>query len=149
MTRDRSGPPLAGQLLLYPVIGPDFDTVSYQRFGRGYYNPREAMRWYWDQYVPNPSDRLHPYASPLSADLSGVAPAVIVLNGHDPLRDEGAAYADALAAAGVPTVRCDYDGAVHGFMTMPMLDIAHEARRRVCTELARLLDPKGALSSEP
>ncbi|WP_101947476.1 alpha/beta hydrolase [Mycobacterium sp. 3519A] len=141
MTRDRSGPVLAGQLLLYPVIGATFDTKSYHQFGRGFYNPREALRWYWDQYVPNPSDRLHPYASPLSADLSGAAPAVIVLNGHDPLRDEGVAYADALAAAGVPTVRCDYTGAVHGFMTMPMLNIAHDARRRVCAELAALLDP--------
>jgi len=141
MTRDRSGPVLAGQFLLYPVIGATFDTKSYHQFGRGFYNPREALRWYWDQYVPNPSDRLHPYASPLSADLSGAAPAVIVLNGHDPLRDEGVAYADALAAAGVPTVRCDYTGAVHGFMTMPMLNIAHDARRRVCAELAALLDP--------
>jgi acetyl esterase len=64
----------------------------------------------------------------------------VVIAGHDPLRDEGIAYADALNAAGVPTARCHYEGGVHGFMTMPALDIAHQARRQACGELAQLLD---------
>jgi acetyl esterase len=63
-----------------------------------------------------------------------------VIAGHDPLRDEGIAYAEALDAAGVRTARCIYDGGIHGFMTMPMLDIAHQARRQACDELAQLLD---------
>ena len=139
MARDRGGPPIAGQLLLYPVIAADFDNESYRFFGDGFYNPKPAMQWYWDQYVPAPADREHPYASPLRANLTGLPPAIIVVAGHDPLRDEGIAYADALEAAGVATVRCLFEGSIHGFISMPMLDIAQEARRRACLELARLL----------
>jgi acetyl esterase len=62
-----------------------------------------------------------------------------VLAGHDPLHDEGLAYANALEAAGVATSRCPFDGGIHGFMTMPMLDIAQEARRLASRELATLL----------
>jgi acetyl esterase len=139
MARDRGGPPIAGQLLIYPVIAADFDNESYRLFGNGFYNPKPALQWYWDQYVPARADRKHPYASPLRANLAGLPPAVILTAGHDPLRDEGNAYADALEAAGVITVRCPFDGGIHGFMTMPMLDIAHEARQQACLELARLL----------
>jgi len=140
MARDRGGPPVAGQLLLYPMIAADFDTDSYRLYGKGFYNPKPALQWYWDQYVPSPADREHPYASPLHADLGGLPSTVVVIAGHDPLRDESIAYADALKGAGVVTVRCRYDGGIHGFMTMPMLDIAHQARQRACDELAQLLD---------
>jgi acetyl esterase len=139
MARDRGAPELAAQLLLYPMIAADFDTESYRLFGAGFYNPRPALQWYWDQYVPSPADREHPYASPLCTDLRGLPPAVIVIAGHDPLRDEGIAFGNALEAAGVPTVQCRYDGGIHGFMTMPMLDIAQHARARVCQELSALL----------
>lgn len=139
MARDRGGPVLAAQLLLYPMITADFDTESYRLYGRGFYNPRPALQWYWDQYVPSPGDRTHPYASPLHARLDEIPPAVVVLAGHDPLRDEGIAYVGALEAAGVPTVRCTFEGGIHGFMTMPILDIAHQARRQAARELAKLL----------
>ncbi len=139
MARDNGGPQLAAQLLLYPMMAADFDTDSYRLYGNGFYNPRPALQWYWDQYVPSHSDRTHPYASPLHADLQGLPPAVVVLAGHDPLRDEGVAYTDELARAGVRTARCDFDGGIHGFMTMPMLDIAHEARRAATRELAQVL----------
>jgi acetyl esterase len=139
LARDRGGPDLAAQLLLYPVISPRFDTESYRLFGSGFYNPRTALQWYWDQYVPDAADREHPYAAPLHADLGGLPPAVVVLAGHDPLRDEGIAYADALQTAGVTTVRCPFEGGIHGFMTMPMLDIAHAARKQASQELADLL----------
>ncbi|OBB12848.1 esterase [Mycolicibacterium setense] len=139
LARDRGGPALAAQLLLYPVIAADFDTDSYRMFGTGFYNPRPALQWYWDQYVPSLDDRQHPHASPLRADLTGLPPAVVVLAGHDPLRDEGIAYADALEAAGVPITRCAFEGGIHGFMTMPMLDIAHRARREAGRALGDLL----------
>lgn len=139
MARDRDGPPVAGQLLIYPVIAADFDNESYRLYGKGFYNPKPALQWYWDQYVPAPADREHPYASPLNANLAGLPPAIVVLAGHDPLRDEGIAYADALEAAGVVTVRSVYEGGIHGFITMPMLDVAHQARHRACVGLARLL----------
>jgi acetyl esterase len=139
MARDRGGPKIAAQLLLYPVIAADFDTESYRLYGKGFYNPKPALQWYWDQYVPMLADRENPYASPLQANLAGLPPAVVVLAGHDPLRDEGNAYADALEAAGVVTVRCPFEGGIHGFMTMPMLDIAQLARRQACLELTQLL----------
>lgn len=139
MSRDRGGPALRAQLLLYPVLAADFGTESYRLFGKGFYNPEPALRWYWDQYVPELTDRTHPYAAPLHAELGDLPPVVMVMTGHDPLRDEARAYADALAAAGVSVTRCEFDGAVHGFMTMPMLDIAHVARRQSCETLAALL----------
>ena len=135
MARDRGGPSLAAQLLLYPMLAADFDTESYRLFGRGYYNPKPAMQWYWDQYVPSEADRAHPYATPGNANLHELPPAVLVVAGHDPLRDEAVAYAAALDAAGVSVVRAQFDGAVHGFMTMPMLDIAQEARKEACVML--------------
>ena len=140
MARDRLGPRLAGQILLYPVIAADFDTSSYREFGRGYYNPRPALQWYWDQYVPRAADRTNPYASPLhAADLSGLPTAITVIAGHDPLRDEGIAYVKALEAAGVPTVCRFFEGGVHGFMTMPAFDICGRARAQVCADVVELV----------
>ena len=139
MARDRAGRPLAAQVLIYPVIAPDFDNESYRLFGKGFYNPKPAMQWYWDQYVPAAADREHPYASPLQANLAGLPPAVVVIAGHDPLRDEGIAFADALDAAGVTTMRCVFEGGIHGFMTMPTLGIAQQARQQVCRQLSRVL----------
>lgn len=140
MARDRNGPALAAQVLLYPVIAAGFDTESYRLFGAGFYNPTAALQWYWDQYVPNVSDRTHPYASPLSAEnLSGLPPAITVVAGHDPLRDEGLAYAHALESAGVPTTRRYFEGGVHGFMTMPAFDICQRARERVSADVLALL----------
>jgi acetyl esterase len=139
MARDRGAPTLAAQLLLYPMIDPNFDTESYRLFGKGFYNPRPALQWYWDQYVPSHIDRRNPYASPLNADLRGLPPAVVVIAGHDPLRDEGIAFGDALETADVATVQCRYDGGIHGFMTMPMLDLAQRARVEACRELSLLL----------
>lgn len=139
MVRDRGEPALAGQLLLYPVITADFDTESYRLFGHGYYNPATAMQWYWDQYVPAVADRSHPHVAPLRAELTGLPPAVIVIAGHDPLRDEGLAYAAALEAAGVRTERLIFEGGIHGFMTMPVLDIAQRAREQACRRLTGVL----------
>lgn len=140
MARDRTGPRLAGQLLLYPVIAADFDTPSYRQFGRGYYNPQPALQWYWDQYVPRAADRTNPYAAPLHAtDHSGLPPTVAVIAGHDPLRDEGLGYVETLRRAGVPTVQRYFEGAVHGFMTMPTLSICERARKQACAYLTGLL----------
>ncbi len=138
MARDRGAPRLAAQLLLYPMIAPKFETDSYRLYGTGFYNPAAALRWYWDQYVPSPADREHPYVSPLHADLHGLPPTVTVIAGHDPLRDEGIAFTDALERAQVTTARLDYEGGIHGFMTMPMLHLAQQARKQVSRELSAL-----------
>jgi acetyl esterase len=139
LARDRGGPGIAGQVLLYPVIAADFGTPSYQRFGVGYYNTAAAMAWYWDQYVPRLADRSHPYASPLQAPLTGLPPAVVITAGFDPLCSEGHAYAKALAAAEVPTIYRDYESAVHGFMTMAGLGICARARKQAWADISGLL----------
>lgn len=138
MTRDRGGAPLAAQILLYPVLTADFTYGSYHEFRTGYYNTTAAMQWYWDQYVPNTTDRDNPYAAPLSASVDGVAPAVLVVTGYDPMRDEALAYAEALREADVPVAELYY-GAIHGFLTMPVLDIAHRGRRDVADAVIKLL----------
>src|SRR5204862_4553334 len=68
MARDRGGPPIAAQLLLYPITNDDLNTSSYLEFAADYMLTREAMTWYWDQYEPKRSVRRIPYASPLRAD---------------------------------------------------------------------------------
>ncbi|RPA02541.1 alpha/beta hydrolase [Gordonia sp. OPL2] len=139
LIRDRGGPVLSGQALLYPVVAADFTTDSYRRFGRGFYNTESAMRWYWDQYVPSTDDRGHAHASPLHADLTGLPPTLIVTAGHDPLWSEGTQLSRALDAAGVPTIHRDHPGAIHGFMTMPTLTICAEARERTWLDLRGML----------
>jgi acetyl esterase len=138
MARDRGGPSIAAQVLLYPVIAADFDTDSYRRFGTGYYNTRAAMQWYWDQYVPV-ADREHPHASPIRAELAGLPPAVVVTAGCDPLCTEGDAYADALAAEGVPVTHRRYDDGIHGFMTLTVLTLAGRAQAQAWADLRELL----------
>jgi acetyl esterase len=113
MARDRGGPDLALQILVYPPLDYRFDTGSYLEFGEG------NMRWYWDQYLASPSDGENPYASPLrSPDLAGVAPALVVVAEHDPLRDEGEEYARRLRSDGVITKLSSYGGMIHGFFSM-------------------------------
>jgi acetyl esterase len=137
--RDRGRPAIACQLLMYPVIAADFDTMSYRRFGTGYFNTAVAMAWYWDQYAPNPANRSHPYASPLRARLAGLPPAAVVTAGFDPLCSEGEAYAKALAADSVTMIRRNYPGAIHGFMTMAGLGICTRARNQAWADISTLL----------
>ena len=139
LARDRGGPEIAVQLLVYPAIAADFATESYRRFGDGYYNTTSAMAWYWDQYVPNLADRDNPTASPLRADLTDLPPAVVITAGFDPLCSEGEAYAKALAEASVTTIYRNYAGAIHGFMTMPGLGVCRQAREQAWADVSTLL----------
>lgn len=129
MARDRGGPALAFQLLVYPVTDRNFETDSYRQNAEGYMLTRDSMIWYWDQYLNNPSEASDPYAAPLQArDLAGLPPALVLTAEFDPLRDEGEAYAHRLEAAGVPTRCIRYDGLVHGFFGMhDSVDKAREA----------------------
>ncbi|MEU9806672.1 alpha/beta hydrolase [Mycobacterium sp. NPDC050853] len=139
MARDMGGPALAGQVLIYPVLDADFDTPSYREYAKGYYNTRAAMRWYWDQYLPDCALRTHPYAAPLRADLAGLPPAVVVTARYDPPCSEGEAYARALKEAGVPVRYRRYENAIHGFMTMSSLNLADIAIERLCRDVDELL----------
>jgi acetyl esterase len=122
MARDRGGPAIAFQLLVYPVTNYDYGTVSYRDNAQGYGMTDRDMVWFWDQYLPNAEAGKEPYASPLRApDLSGLPPALVITAEYDVLRDEGEAYAERLRAAGVPVTATRYDGVQHGFFQMPLL----------------------------
>ena len=120
--RDRSGPPVALQVLIYPVTDADFDRPSYTDPENELLLTREAMIWFWDHYLPESSRRVEPDASPFrTEDLSGLPPAVILTAEYDVLRDEGEAYAVRLQEANVPTDLQRYVGQAHGFFTLLML----------------------------
>jgi acetyl esterase len=113
--RDRGGPAIGFQLLVYPVTDAAMDTASCRENADGYYLTAAGMRWYWRHYLGE-ADGLRPDASPLrAAFFGGLPPALVVTAEHDPLRDEGEAYAARLRAAGVPAAVSRYPGVVHGF----------------------------------
>ncbi|MGH3521147.1 MAG: alpha/beta hydrolase [Haloechinothrix sp.] len=119
MSRDRGGPELAFQLLIYPALDHAQDTVSYQDNAHGYFVTADHLRWYWEQYLGDEGDGKHPYASPLrAADCSSLPPAHIITAEYDPLRDEGEAYGQRLSEAGVPVQVRRCDGMFHGFVSM-------------------------------
>jgi acetyl esterase len=113
--RDRGGPPVAFQLLVYPVLDATADTASWAEFADGFYLTAAGMRWYWDQYLGGADGRA-PDASPLrAAFFGGLPPALVIGAEHDILRDEGEAYAARLRQAGVAATASRYPGMVHGF----------------------------------
>lgn len=119
MARDRGGPNLAYQLLIYPVTDHNYETVSYRENADGYLLTKEAMVWFWNHYLRSEADGKSPLASPLRAEhVQGLPPALVLTAELDPLRDEGEAYAARLQAAGVPVTLTRYDGAIHGFFSL-------------------------------
>jgi acetyl esterase len=120
--RDRNGPKIALQVLIYPVTDADFDRSSYLDPENQLILTRDAMVWFWDHYVPDAARRREPDASPLhAADLSGLPPAVVLTAEHDVLRDEGEAYAERLKEAGVAVDFRRHAGQTHGFFTFLLL----------------------------
>jgi dienelactone hydrolase len=104
------------QVLVYPATDAAMDTPSHERYATGYYLERDEMRSSWDTYLGG-ADPTDPDASPLRADdLAGVAPALVLVAGFDPLHDEGVAYAERLQAAGVPVELVEFEGQIHGFL---------------------------------
>src|SRR5262245_10270540 len=140
MARDAGGPHIAGQVLVTPVADCDLTRSSYAENGEGYGLTTSLMRWFWDNYA-DPADRENPKASPLrAADLSNLPPALVVTCEFDPLRDEGIAYADALAAAGVDARHLPCRGQIH--TSVPSVDMilsAAGARAAVGAARARFL----------
>jgi acetyl esterase/lipase len=145
LARDRGGPSIAHQALVYPVAdmtdehqmtaGPttpfltDADIAAYHRF-----------------YFGSDGDPANPLASPLLAEHAGLPPALIQVGEHDPLRDGGKRYADALRAAGVPVRLTEYTGMPHGFVNFPGLSqAAHQALSEVCAEQAAAFTTHGQL----
>lgn len=117
LLRDGGGPALRGILALYPVCDADFTRASYARFGAGgYFLTLEKMRFYWSAYAPEDATRLNPLAAPLRADLRGLPPVMVQLAELDVLHDEGAALAERLREAGVPTTFEVVAGVIHGYL---------------------------------
>jgi acetyl esterase len=141
--RDAGGPAIDFQLLLYPVTDCDFERPSYHENGQGYLLEAETMRWFWSLYCADPADRQQPAAAPLRAkNLSGLPPALVITAEFDPLRDEGEAYAAAIAAAGGTVEALRFDGLVHDFFaTAQIFHSSRTAFTQVCDKL------KGALSA--
>ncbi len=130
------GPDIVGQLLLNPVTDSDFTRPSYIDNGDGYVLTAALMNWFWDHYA-DPEERTDPKAAPLrAADLSGLPPAMIVTCEFDPLRDEGEAYAAALADAGVAVEHLPCQGQTHTSISMvDVLVTPVPIRERMATAL--------------
>ena len=114
--RDRGGPSLAAQVLVYPATDTDMTTPSYREHGGNelLMLGTKEMAWFFDQYLPNPADRVNPDVAPLrAADLSGLPPAIVVVAEYDPLRDEGIALAQRMREAGVAVEVVEAAGQIH------------------------------------
>lgn len=118
MARDGAVPPVVGQVLIYPVTDQSQTSESYRRYATEFGLTAAGMRWFRDHYLPDGADLSDWRASPLcAASLHGVAPAFIVLAGHDVLYDEGLAYAERLQAESQGSIRA-WPGQIHGFLSM-------------------------------
>lgn len=119
MARDRAGPALAVQLLIYPALQYKSETGSTKELAEGYGLETRDMIWFYDHYVSVETDTSNPYLSPLmTQDFSGLPPAVISVAGFDPLHDEGEEFAMHLREAGVEVKFYDYASLVHGFLSL-------------------------------
>jgi acetyl esterase len=118
MARDRGGPRLAFQMMVYPVTDYDCSRPSVTE-NDGYLLNRSVMRYFWNHYTSTPEEARQPYASPINAKtLAGLPPALVITAECDPLRDQGEAYAHRLEEFGVPVMLKRYDGAIHVFFQM-------------------------------
>ena len=117
LARDRGGPSICFQLLIYPVLDQRCQSASYTEFAEGYGLSKSAMLWFWQQYLGNSEDSpIKPLISPLLAeDISNLPPAHVITASYDVLRDEGEAYVQRLKEAGVPVTHRRYEGMIHGF----------------------------------
>ena len=145
MAKDRGGPNIRFQALLWPVTDANFDTQSYLDYADGRFLTRNMMKWFWDNYTTDAGERAEVYASPLRAmteELRGLPPALVQTAGNDVLRDEGEEYARKLDAAGVDVVAVRYSGMIHDWgllnpisqvpaVRASLLQVAEELKRRL------------------
>jgi acetyl esterase len=143
LAKQRGGPKLVFQALLYPATDlRTFDRPSSLENAEGKLLSRADMIWFTAQYVREDRDRFDPLVSPLAAsDLSGLPPALVITAEHDPLRDEGNAYAEALRAAGNRVQLTCYPGTIHGFMSVYAFIDQGKVAVRECSEALKAAFP--------
>ncbi|MGW1768299.1 alpha/beta hydrolase [Streptomyces sp. NPDC002073] len=117
----RGGPPVALQVLAYPMLSAAMDLDAYRRHAHGPYLTTVHLRWFWEQYLGPGGDRRDPLAAPLEAGaeaLAALPPAHLVLAGRDPLCDDGHVYARLRRSRGAPVTVDLYPGMFHGFLAL-------------------------------
>jgi acetyl esterase len=145
MAKDRSGPRLRSQVLLYPATDMSLEAASYRSYATGYFLTTSLLQWMLSQYVPSPAQRREIHASPLQASvaqLRGLPPALIQTAEFDILRDDGEAYARKLDEAGVEVTATRYLGMIHDFGMLNALAHTTQARAsmvQITEELKRRL----------
>jgi acetyl esterase len=116
------------------------DYPSHTENAEGLFLDVATMAWFQQQYTGQRTDLSDPRLSPLRGDLQGVAPAVVVVAEFDPLRDDGLAYAERLAAAGVPVDVRTFPGLIHGFVDMGRHSVAaQQALDETCALFRKVL----------
>lgn len=145
LARDRGGPRLKFQLLVYPLVDVEDRSPSMQEYEKDHFLTRESMDWFLAHYL-RPEDRKHPHVSPMNAsNLRDLPPAMILTAECDPLRDQGEAYARKLQAAGVPVELKRYEGMIHPFLNLlGILDTAKVAIADAGSALRRALNASSA-----
>lgn len=124
MAKDKGGPALRSEVLMWPVTDANFETGSYNQYANGYFLTKNMMKWFWDSYTTDAAKRKEIYASPLNAsqaELTGLPPTLIQTAENDVLRDEGEAYGRKLQAAGVAVTSVRYNGMIHDFGLLNVL----------------------------
>jgi len=141
MAKERRGPKITFQALIYPVTDSNLATESYKTFRDGPWLTQQTMKWFWDRYMPDAASRAHITASPLKAtvdQLRGLPEALVITAENDVLREEGEAYARKLAAAGARVTATRYIGTIHDFVMLDALADSPPTRGAIEQITARL-----------
>jgi acetyl esterase len=147
LAKERKGPSIRYQAMLYPVTDAGMKTGSYGEFANGPWLTKPAMEWFWDAYAPKKEDRKKTTASPLSAtieQLKGLPPALVIVDENDVLRDEGEAYAKKLIEAGVEVTAVRMLATHHDFAMLNAL-----AGTPACKAAIELVSQKLASALRP
>jgi acetyl esterase len=147
MARDRNGPEIRFQLLIYPVLNHQCDSASYTEFADGRFGlSKAAMQWFWKLYLGDTGDGNSQLVAPLLADdLQGLPATHVITAEYDVLRDEGEAYVARLQAAGVPVTHQRYDGMIHGFVHFAgLFDVARKAMDDIAVAILRVIRSRPA-----
>lgn len=146
LARDRRGPALVYQIMIYPAVGTRGNSRSVDLYSEGYFFTREELAWTYAQYIGDATQFSDPRVQPiLSKDFSNLPPALIIVPEFDILRDDGEEYGALLKAAGVPVDLSRYDGTIHAFLNMArVIPAGRAAMSEVATKLRKALFGLGA-----